>query len=374
MSAPEVRGWCPGAHRPMMSGDGLVVRVRPRLARLDRRQVTGLCDLALRFGSGVIDLTNRANLQIRGVAEADHDALLRYLSLLDLLDVDPAMERRRNVLVSPFWQAGDLTERLATKLLEGLADLPEMPAKVGFAVDTGPAPLLTGASADFRFERSAEGLILRADGSARGREITEETAMTALAEMAEWFNARRTPERRRMAAVLAHDTLPVSWTEVAPRPAADTPEPGMTGQGPLVGAAFGQIDAAALEEVLHTQDLRAIRVTPWRLFLLEGVTEAQGFISEAGDPMLTAHACAGAPYCPQASVETRSLARTLAGRVRGDLHVSGCAKGCALPRTADLTLVGREGAFDLVQSGAPWEEPVRRGVLPDDLLNIVERM
>ena len=27
--APEVKGWCPGAHRPMMSGDGLVVRVRP---------------------------------------------------------------------------------------------------------------------------------------------------------------------------------------------------------------------------------------------------------------------------------------------------------------------------------------------------------
>ena len=32
MSAPQVKGWCPGAHRPMMSGDGLVVRIRPRLA------------------------------------------------------------------------------------------------------------------------------------------------------------------------------------------------------------------------------------------------------------------------------------------------------------------------------------------------------
>ena len=30
-SKPVVQGWCPGAHRPMMSGDGLVVRVRPRL-------------------------------------------------------------------------------------------------------------------------------------------------------------------------------------------------------------------------------------------------------------------------------------------------------------------------------------------------------
>ena len=30
MSAPVIQGWCPGALRPMMSGDGLVVRVRPR--------------------------------------------------------------------------------------------------------------------------------------------------------------------------------------------------------------------------------------------------------------------------------------------------------------------------------------------------------
>ncbi len=26
----DVKGWCPGALRPMESGDGLVVRVRPR--------------------------------------------------------------------------------------------------------------------------------------------------------------------------------------------------------------------------------------------------------------------------------------------------------------------------------------------------------
>ena len=29
MSAFEIKGWCPGALRPMLSGDGLVVRVRP---------------------------------------------------------------------------------------------------------------------------------------------------------------------------------------------------------------------------------------------------------------------------------------------------------------------------------------------------------
>ena len=133
----RVKGWCPGAHRPMMSGDGLVVRVRPRLARLDRAQALGLAALAQRFGSGVIDLTSRANLQIRGVTEADHEALLQELARLDLLDADASLERRRNVLVTPFWQPGDLTERLTRALLGALPALPELPAKVGFAVDTG---------------------------------------------------------------------------------------------------------------------------------------------------------------------------------------------------------------------------------------------
>ena len=29
MSEPVIRGWCPGALRPMESGDGWVVRIRP---------------------------------------------------------------------------------------------------------------------------------------------------------------------------------------------------------------------------------------------------------------------------------------------------------------------------------------------------------
>ena len=35
MSAAAIKGWCPGALRPMQSGDGLVVRVRPFGGRLE---------------------------------------------------------------------------------------------------------------------------------------------------------------------------------------------------------------------------------------------------------------------------------------------------------------------------------------------------
>ena len=65
----EVKGWCPGALRPMQSGDGLIVRVRPCCGAFSLEQARGLADLARRLGNGHIDLTRRANLQLRGLVE-----------------------------------------------------------------------------------------------------------------------------------------------------------------------------------------------------------------------------------------------------------------------------------------------------------------
>lgn len=65
MSAVAIKGWCPGALRPMLSGDGLVVRVRPHGGRLAATQAAGIAELAARHGNGLIDVTSRANLQVR---------------------------------------------------------------------------------------------------------------------------------------------------------------------------------------------------------------------------------------------------------------------------------------------------------------------
>lgn len=66
-AAVEVKGWCPGALRPMPSGDGLIVRIRPFCGALSLEQARGLAALARRLGNGHIDLTRRANLQLRGL-------------------------------------------------------------------------------------------------------------------------------------------------------------------------------------------------------------------------------------------------------------------------------------------------------------------
>lgn len=372
MSAPVVQGWCPGAHRPMMSGDGLVVRVRPRLARLDVAQALGLCELSERFGNGTIELTNRANLQLRGVAEADHRPLLAELAALDLLDAEPGIEVRRNILVSPLYCAGDLTARLAQELIDRLAELPVLPAKFGFAIDTGAERLLAGDSADIRLEISPEGLILRADGAETGRLISEHDAINHLITLAQVFADTCTPEIRRMARVVASRGLPQEWQGTAPGPVANPLQPGKCDLGTFYGAAFGQLPARNFRALIETSRASALRVTPWRLILLEGgaAIPAPAFVTDGTDPLRTTDACTGAPFCPQAQVETRDIARALASRVSGSLHVSGCPKGCARMGPADVTLIGQNGRFDLVKQGRAGDEPIQRGLSPETLLTM----
>lgn len=371
MSAqPDVKGWCPGAYKPMISGDGLIVRVRPFYGRLDAEQMLGLCRAAQAYGNGFIDLTNRANLQIRGVSEADYTALLAALKGLGLLDDTPETEARRNILISPFWSDGDATYRFTQDLMQTLDALPTLPAKFGFAVDTGARPLLRGASADIRVERSPNGFIVRADGAQGGKAVIQTEVIGAIAELALWFATYRAPDERRMAQVIKRMDLPHHWTATAPIPTGPLPVPGQHALGAIVGAAFGQMDAGALSRVISTSGAKALRVTPWRLFLLEGAEAVQGdgFVFTADDPLLNVDACPGAPFCASASIETRALARSLAGKGAGSLHVSGCAKGCARKQSADVTLVGKDGRFDLVRKGHAWDAPEKSGLRPQDLL------
>lgn len=357
-----VKGWCPGAYRPMMSGDGLIVRVRPHGGRLMGRQVTALATLANRFGNGLIDVTNRANLQVRGVAECDHEALLHGLAQADLLDIDAQAEARRNILVQPFWEQGDDTQRLASELATRLSELPELPAKFGFAIDAGKMRWLTDASADIRIERTVEGeLMVRADQAERG--VESDDPVTTLIEMAHWYAAD--PQGRRMATHLAEASLPPHWTQSAPAPTKPVPLPGPGKRGALLGVPFGQIEA----DVLATLADGPIRVTPWRMLLAEGREAAHPALVTRDDPVMRVDACPGAPACDSATVSTRDIARALAGRVRGRLHVSGCAKGCARKADATVTLVGRNGAFDIVRGGNAQALPDHAGLSPDAILS-----
>ncbi|QIO35011.1 precorrin-3B synthase [Bradyrhizobium sp. 1(2017)] len=378
MSASVVKGWCPGALRPMQSGDGLVVRVRPFGGRLEAAQIAGLAELADRHGNGLIDVTSRANLQIRGVSDQSHRPLLDGLARLTLLDPDPETETRRNILVTPFWSPGDETQALAAELEEALANSAlALPTKFGFAIDDGRSRVLAGDSADVRIERDRSGrLLVRADGARLGRSVGRGGAVPTALALANWFitSGGITGGRGRMAAHIASGAaLPGTLRgETEPAPVMAALRPGHYPQGAMVGVAFGQMLHSTLHQFAGCG--HALRMTPWRMVLSEGkraMPNGAGLITEPHDPALRVIACSGAPRCREAHADTRALAAALAPRIAPDtrLHVSGCAKGCAHSGTAAVTLVATGAGFDLVRGGSTRDEPALRGLNGADIVS-----
>lgn len=371
MSGFAVKGWCPDAWRPMMTGDGLLVRVRPRLGRLTRMQMLGLCAASVRYGNGQIDATSRANLQIRGVSELGWPDLITALVSLELVDPDPSIEARRNMIVAPDWRVGDDTDRIARTLITRLGELPEMPSKIGFAIDAGAAPLLGEESADFRIERGQDGgLILRADGRATGTSVAPGVEADALIALARWFVETGGIDADRMA---RHKARLPDWAAGEASPATPAPalKPGKHNLGAAYGLPFGRIEAQMLADAVASSNAEAVRVTPWRTLIFEAAEPRplKGLLHDPADPSMRADACPGQPVCPQATVVTRDLASRLARAVDGHLHVSGCAKGCARARSSDVMLTGRDGLFDLAFHARAGDPPARAGLTPAQIFD-----
>ncbi|AHD00027.1 precorrin-3B synthase [Leisingera methylohalidivorans] len=362
---PKVYGWCPGALRPMMSGDGLVVRVRAPLGKLTVNQARGVARLSQDFGNGLLDISARASLQMRGLREDRYEALIEGLRDLGLLDPDAQAEARRNVLLAPFWQDGDDSHAIATDLSAALTAATglSLPGKFGFAVDCGEAPVLQDTAADIRIERAGGTLNLRADGAETGKPVTRESAVAEALALARWFLQQGgAPEGRgRMHRLIARRGPPTA--HAAPMANARfTAKPGAVPAGTLAAMEFGQMPAATLARLA---DHGALRLTPWRMLLVEGAASLPplpGLILDAADPRLQVVACTGAPGCLQALSSTRALARQLAPHVPAGtkLHISGCAKGCACPGTAPLTLTATgQDEFSLIRRGTAADQPVK---------------
>lgn len=361
MTGPVDQGQTPGALRPVMSGDGLAVRLRPWAGRLRRAHADAIATLAAAHGNGLIDLTPGGNLQIRGVSEDRLPALLKGLGAMSLLDPGPEAEARRNVLVTPFWQTGEETPEIADILSHALIApvAPTLPEGFTFAVDTGRQPVLQGAPADIRLEQDAGGgLILCADGGTHGQLVTSDNIVEEALALAEWFVAQRGPHQTMAQVLAAGAQLPPGF--IVPRQKQTYgPRPGFTPLGAMVGLAFGQLPARTLAALAKHGGLR---LTPWRMLLVESARQlpkVPGVITDPADPLLRVVACTGAPDCPNGLARTRPLARSLAGQLAEGqfLHVSGCARGCAYPQAAALTVTATREGFNLVRGGLASDPP-----------------
>jgi len=370
---PRIQGWCPGALQPMRAEDGWVLRVRPPLGRLTRAQAAGIAALAARYALHTVELTSRANLQLRGITEANYPPLLAGLQALGLVDADVRSESRRNLLLAPFWQVGDGSTELAEALALALASpqAPDLPGKFGFALDGGATPVLRGSPADIRIERHGTDCLVYAEGSAAGALAPAGRAVALAMELAQWFvqAGGLTGPRRRMSALLASRALPARFTTTPVPAVADYQPPlGRVPQGYLVALEFGQLPVVTLAALAEVAPLR---LTPWRSLLLEGVQSLPAqpeLITRGDDTRLRISACTGAPGCGQAAGVTRALARRLADVLPAGqtLHLSGCSKGCAHPALT-LTVVATATGYNLIHHGNAASPPDLVGLTPAEL-------
>ncbi len=386
------RGWCPGVLRPMETGDGLLARIRITGGRLTPDEARAIAALARSCGSGLIDLSARGNLQLRGVRSDALPQLEAGLAALGFLDDDPVSEQVRNVLLAPLTGLGvgeamDLTE-LAQALEAALrADtaLHALPGKFGFALDDGgPVPLPLKAF-DIGLLAGKDLCHLTLAGQVAGAVVPED-ALAALLALARLFLRHRTAEERRMSALLAR--LPAArlgreagLSLTGPLPArAAPPLLGEHTYGRLsvigVGLPFGRLTADDLEALANAEP-HSLRLTPHRAILAVEPREElsrRAFLFDDNDPLRRVAACSGAPFCASASRAVQEEARLFAAALtpRDEkgicLHLSGCAKGCAHPGPAPLTLVAEQGLYSLVRQGRAGDEPQKRGLSLDAAL------
>ena len=298
MNMPAIKGWCPGALRPMESGDGLIVRLKLTGGIVPLDLATRIAEWSRCFGNGEIDLTARANLQLRGITDESLPGLQQAILDAGLLDDNPDGEAIRNVIASPL--AGldpdaliDIRPMVAALEARLTADprLYALPAKFCFAVDDGGAFGLGGVRADIRFEAVAEGgFSIRLDGAldellgpCRGDELVDVAVALAKACVDDGKSVRRMRdlvERIGAAAIAEAASLPLtrhsgeSGIPFRGFAQADGWIPAFAGmtKGVLgVGLPFGRISADNLRHLVE-QVVQAgateLRLTPWRTILI----------------------------------------------------------------------------------------------------------
>lgn len=87
--------------RIVAARDGGICRVRLPGGALSAAQARAIATASERFGSGVLELTNRSNLQLRGIAPAHYAALPAALRAAGLGAATPGADEVRNVMLSP---------------------------------------------------------------------------------------------------------------------------------------------------------------------------------------------------------------------------------------------------------------------------------
>ncbi|MDX3928367.1 MAG: precorrin-3B synthase [Shinella sp.] len=404
------RGACPSLSRPMKTGDGLLVRLRPLEAGLAPSAFRTIARLSAGYGNGLMDVTARGNLQIRGLREetvpllsaALEDAGLFFQSGI-AIEVPPLAGLDPAEFADPNGLADDIRKHLRQR-----GDLALAP-KLSIVVDGGGALGLGHLNADIRLDAVAGAggarwrLSLGGDRrSARfASYLSHNVAVEAVIALLEKLAAQGPTARGRdldlggVRALLGGESVAAERDDASPVP---RPSPiGLHAIGSEVvlgiGLAYGQATAGGFEALMagiEALGAREIRLSAGRAFLVRGLegkalaetqqlARAEGFWTDAATPGSFVSVCAGSAGCISGHFDTRLAADALVAEAPELLdgttavHLSACPKGCAHPGGADLVVVGSDEGARLVMDGRAGDPPqavVPLAALPRSLASL----
>lgn len=360
----------------MQTGDGLLARVRVAGGRLTPEQLIALARLAEAHGNGLVEVSARGNLQVRGLTQETASVFAH--------GVEEVVDIERGLVVQTPPLAGDDPAELAdpwpvaAAIRIAAASLnSRLGPKVTVVVDGAGQIGLGNLNTDVRLiatgpknwtmsiaGRPAEPVASHDEVSATLRVLRQIAALGP--------SARATDIDGGATKVTADATRPIGRFALK------------TSHAMGVALSFGSAQAAALIALAQAAKMHGVsefRLAPHHTLLAIGANatfaaEAKelGFITEAADPRQRISACIGSEGCASGHVPARVTAARLApylppGR---HLHVSGCSKGCAHPRASDVTLVGSAEGYGLVIGGKAGDTP-RTVLQAKDLAGVLGR-
>lgn len=372
------RGACPTLSAPMKTGDGLLARIAPAHGVLTPEKLAGIAKAAGRHGNGILEVTARGKLQIRGLTAQSTPLFATEINALELGPVDGFA-----VETAPLAPPSPLAERINAHVAER-AYAALLAPKVSVTVDCGGALNLDAISADIKLIMADDGQWLIGIGGngatahwlgAGDERVAGDRTRAILDLLAQTGGRARdfTPEETN---ALSAGLEPVKTH--APR--ADVAPVGlfpMTYGKSALGIAlpFGQIAAEAFIALCEAvSDASEIRLAPRSGLLLLGLDGARhdevlqaartlGFVTDAHDPRRFIAACAGAPACASARFDAKALAAEAAAADLPDgpyrLHLSACEKCCAQPSGPVVNLIAVEDGCTLSSVGAKPSERLR---------------
>lgn len=340
---------CPGLLRPHEAQDGLLVRARPfggRIGAAALRAVAG----AARRGNGIVELTARANLQVRGLAAADLEPLAATFAATGLLR-SATHDRVRNALADPLAgrRAGSLADAgRIDAVLDALDDalcadprLATLPGRYLHVIDDGSGATAT-VDADVRLTARPDGRWEVGAGPLGTR--VEADPVAAAVALARRFLAVRPPGAWRIAELpgaCATPSAPAAGTAAPPLVGVLRQPDGRDAVGAL--APLGRLAAETLDlladevgrgaraRVSHRRTVALVDLEPGRAGGVLAALAASGLVVTPGTGWEGLTACAGRGACGSALADVRAAAAARAAERPADApreHWSACPRRC----------------------------------------------